>query len=237
MHINHIFFNLPPFVSTTWENVTSLHMRGGALVVTLTDGETITIPGLNQEVLENIFNSHAAYLQKHCNESAHAASPSHVFGPFLLGGGQISEDSPFKVGVDSLDNLGAALQHNPMQAATPDLPKEVLAKISAVAKIFAPDDAMTLPKPEPECNCMHCQIAKAIQSGVCGHTGSQVEVEDVAPEDLIFRQWDINQTGEKLYSVINRLDSQEKYSVYLGHPVGCTCGKQGCEHILAVLKS
>ena len=48
---------------------------------------------------------------------------------------------------------------------------------------------------------------------------------------------EITQTGDKLFTVVNKLDPQENYHVYLGHPVGCTCGKQGCEHILVVLKS
>ena len=43
--------------------------------------------------------------------------------------------------------------------------------------------------------------------------------------------------NDKLFTVINKLDQQEKYNVFLGEPVGCTCGKQGCEHMLAVLKS
>ena len=61
--------------------------------------------------------------------------------------------------------------------------------------------------------------------------------EDVRDDELQFEQWSISSAGDKLYNVVNRLDEQEKYRVYLGHPVGCTCGREGCEHILAVLKS
>ena len=44
------------------------------------------------------------------------------------------------------------------------------------------------------------------------------------------------QTDEKMFTVTNRLDKNEKFNVYLGKPIGCTCGKEGCEHILAVLR-
>ena len=61
--------------------------------------------------------------------------------------------------------------------------------------------------------------------------------EEVTDRDLSFQQWAIEQTGDKLFCVTNKLDRLEKYNVFLGDPVGCTCGIQGCEHILAVLKS
>ena len=63
------------------------------------------------------------------------------------------------------------------------------------------------------------------------------EEEIVSDEDLKFKTWDIVQTGEKLYDVTNPLDTKEQYHVYLGEPVGCTCGEQYCEHIRAVLSS
>ena len=105
----------------------------------------------------------------------------------------------------------------------------------AIAKIISPSEELLLPKSEPGCNCFFCQIARALNPELSSsHTTDEPAIAD---EELQFQQWDIKQTGEKLYSVINRLDEHEKYNVYLGHPIGCTCGKQGCEHILAVLKS
>ena len=40
--------------------------------------------------------------------------------------------------------------------------------------------------------------------------------EEVNEEDLKFRSWDIKQTNEHLYEVINTLDTKEKYNVFLG---------------------
>jgi hypothetical protein len=61
--------------------------------------------------------------------------------------------------------------------------------------------------------------------------------EEVSPHELKFREWDIQQAGDKLYNVSNPFDKGEQYQVYLGNPVGCTCGKSKCEHIVAVLNS
>ncbi len=86
------------------------------------------------------------------------------------------------------------------------------------------------PKPEPHCNCPHCQIARAM------HGIEKQELEEpVSDEDLKFRDWEIKQTGEKLYSVTNPIDPSEQYTVFLGEPVGCTCGHSHCEHIKSVL--
>ena len=62
-------------------------------------------------------------------------------------------------------------------------------------------------------------------------------LEEVTDEDLKFRTWDIKQPGKKLYLVTNPLDNNENYNVFLGKPVGCTCGQKYCEHIKAVLNS
>jgi hypothetical protein len=209
-------------------------MKDATLVICLSDGSTIDVPDLKPEIVEVIFAAHASYLDSQAELANPTQSPSKAGAPLFS---TIAGDTeiPFRLGFGTFDALGSALQHNPSQSNAPNLPKEILSKISAIAKIVAPEDGMSIPKAEPHCNCVHCQIARAIQGGLEGHQSE--ELEEVSNEDLTFCQWEITQTGEKLYSVINRLDSQEKYSVYLGHPVGCTCGKQGCEHILAVLKS
>jgi hypothetical protein len=102
-------------------------------------------------------------------------------------------------------------------------------------KIIASEDALQMLKSESHCNCIHCQIAKSFNQS-SQHPEQHID-EDITEDDLRFQQWDITQTGDKMFTVVNRLDNREKYNVYLGQPVGCTCGKTGCEHILAVLKS
>ena len=65
----------------------------------------------------------------------------------------------------------------------------------------------------------------------------EIQEEEVSREDLQFREWDIEQTSEKVYVVTNPLDKEEKYQIHLGKPIGCTCGSAHCDHIRAVLES
>jgi hypothetical protein len=200
--------------------------------------DIVEIPHLTIDILELIFSSHAAYLE----QEEPIRTPEKTAPMQALFGGENMSEAPFKFGF-SPEGVAGVLQHNPEQAHSPLIPKEILEKIGTIAKIVAPEDPLMLAKPELHCNCPFCQVARTIQDSIQGEGAEtsllqvQDEEEAVSDEDLQFQQWEIQQTSEKLFSVTNRLDTQEKYSVYLGHPVGCTCGKQGCEHILAVLKS
>ncbi|WP_228840590.1 hypothetical protein [Candidatus Protochlamydia phocaeensis] len=233
--INEKILSIPPYISTSWSRIAALHMKGGILAITLIDGDTINIPKLSDETIEQIFSYHATYLEK--EQLASQAGSAYTLKEENLKGmvEQFGEPS-FKLAFGSLDGLNTAMQHNPAQANAPDLPPEILQKIEAISKVIAPSDEALLPKAEPFCNCFHCQVARVLNPPPITATVEEHH-EEVSDSDLQFQQWTITQTGDKLFSVTNRLDTHEKYSVYLGHPVGCTCGKQGCEHILAVLKS
>lgn len=223
--------SIPPYVSTTWSRISALHMKGNMLAITLSDGDTIQIPNLDSETINLIFQNHASYVEK---ESTHTHPAELAKLENIMNSGENSIRVAFG---SSLDGLGTMMmQHNPNQSDSPDLPPEILQKISAIAKIMGPSDELLLPKPESGCNCFHCQIARALQSkdSENEHSNEELVVKD---EELQFQQWSIQQTGDKLFLVVNRLDEHEKYNVFLGQPIGCTCGKTGCEHILAVLKS
>jgi hypothetical protein len=98
-------------------------------------------------------------------------------------------------------------------------------------------DAMA--KPELDCNCPHCQITRAICTDApTGDTSPVMDEEEIVSEkDLQFKTWDIIQSSDHIYEVRNPLDSEEYYHVHLSDPIGCTCGRNDCEHIQAVLKS
>lgn len=232
MHINDKFFHFPPFISMSWVHVAALNLEESDLVVHLTRGDIITIPGLTPNQLELIFKAHAAYLQSEFLKKHQPEAKAPM---------EINPSSSIRFELGSID--GSMLQHNPDQADAPDLPPELLTKVKSIAKILAPEENALLPKPEPNCNCFHCQIAKAIHQTLEDDLieermpSLENEGEAVSEEDLKFEQWEVTQTGDKLFAVINKLDPVEKYNVYLGQPVGCTCGKAGCEHILVVLKS
>lgn len=240
MKINEKILSIPPYISTTWSHISALRMKGNLLSVTLTDGETISVSGLSQEQINSVFSYHAAYLESEILPSAQAShSPANV--TIKEGMGSFAEPTSLSFAFGSMDGMNTMVQHNPAQANAPDLPPEVLHKISEIAKAIIPLDDMQVPKAEPHCNCFHCQIARAINPSpfLGGDELEQIQggEEEVTADELHFQEWEITQAGDQLYNVTNRLDENEKYSVFLGNPVGCTCGKAGCEHILAVLKS
>lgn len=238
MKINHKVLSIPPYISTAWINVSALHMRGNTLIVSLFDGETIEVPKLTIEQIDTIFSLHAAFIEeeaKHHQErpSLHPMPPL----PFLT-----NNVTSFRFGFSTNEGFGIAMQHNPEQAETPDLPPDVLEKITAITKIVNSEDISEFPQPIQNCNCMHCQIARSIHHGIARDSFAPAPLAtppavEVSEQDLMFNQWDIQQTDEKLFTVVNRLDAKERYNVFLGNPIGCTCGNLKCEHILAVLKS
>lgn len=235
MKITNRFLHLPPFISTPWINVSTLYMKELALIVVLNDNSQVAVPNLTQEIVEEIFNAYAAFLETEKQAIPHK-------GQFVIQ--SQSSTGPVKgqgkLNFNTLDASGMVMQHNPQEANTPEFPPEVLEKITAIAKIVAPDDVKSIPEAVDLCNCPHCQIARAIRKSL-GIIEAKVEVEQteeiIKDQDLAFQQWTIKQSGENLFDVTNKLDINEVYHVFLGNPVGCTCGKSGCEHMLAVLKS
>lgn len=236
MKINRKILSIAPYISTHWHNITALRMDGECLIINLLDGTEASIPNLDGETLETIFDMHATVME----ESVEIEEDSDSSLALADGGASFQ----FGMGMEGMGAMGAAMAHNPDQSNAPDLPKEILEKVARVAQIVAPDEAKDLPKPEPHCNCVYCQVARAIQTAMTGEnlekeeaTGGQVEEEAVSDDELTFCQWDIQQAGEQLFTVVNRLDGAESYQVFLGQPVGCTCGQSKCEHIEAVLLS
>jgi hypothetical protein len=218
MKINHQVLSIPPYISTSWKNINSILVdQSGNLVILLHTNAKISIPSLEKSIINVIFDAHAKFLENDEKEKSQKA------------GSNFSMGVPLKIGVDGIESLGSALQHNPANANSPDLPPDVLNKIASISKIMGVQSPEMIPKAEPHCNCPHCQISRAIRG--------EAKDEEVSEEDLKFRTWDINQTGDQLYVVANPLDENEKYTVFLGNPLGCTCGEKNCEHLRAVLNT
>lgn len=228
IRISDKIISYPPYISTTWENVKSLNIetfQSGieCLVITLNDGYKVKIPELDEKLLQMIFAAHLRYIDQQTPPISQNQTQNQVLG------------IPLKLGFGGIEGLGAALQHNQAQANTAPLPQEVINKITGIAKLMSAEEAAFLPKAEPHCNCLHCQLARAMQRGLSQN--EEIIAEEITEEDLRFRLWDVSQNGDKLYIVKNPLDHQEQYSVFLGDPIGCTCGQKNCEHIKAVLNS
>lgn len=233
--INERLICVSPYISTTWDQVTFLQAqkeeRGEkmTLILHLADGKIVAIPHLDSTLIDLAFAAHTQHMER----------TASVKGGGLFPSGFKEEEItvfPLRFGIGANLSTGegmeAAFQHNSAQANAPSLPKEVCEKIAAIARILSNGDLANFPKAEPHCNCFHCQVARSIHNDKAGQETAEESVSDT---DLCFRTWDITEAGEQLYNVTNPLDSREQYRVYLGTPLGCTCGEHKCEHIRAVL--
>ncbi|MBA3238800.1 MAG: hypothetical protein H0T62_10715 [Parachlamydiaceae bacterium] len=245
MKIDNKILSVPPYISTLWKYVDGLYMRGATLVVTLFGGESVNIPGLNSEIIKSIFSAHVDSLEQEArlqilNKSNLQQLPDMPFGlpifsqtfPMMTSG-----ESSFQFGIGSMDGFATAMQHNPAQANAPDLPTEILQKIGAIVKIVAPEEVIENASAVQHCNCPHCQITRAISAEPeISNNEKCSEVQPLPSPETIFEKWKIQQAGDNLYKVIDSEDLAE-YQVSLSESISCSCGKQGCVHIIAVLKS
>ncbi len=225
MKINELILSIPPYISTSWSNISSIHMgTDHSLEIYLNNGAKISIKHLTDPQLQKIFEFHGKSIEG--SSSPVIKSP---FGINMRNAGIV---------LSGMENFTGMMQHDPSQNDGPTLPQEIMSKISEMGKAMGIDkNTFNIPEGEPHCNCPYCQISRAIH-GIEREERSGVELEnEVSNEELTFKEWNIHQKNDKLYEVTNPLDIHEKYSVYLGDPIGCTCGKNNCEHILAVLKS
>ena len=210
--------SISPYLSTSWKNISSLQISAkGLLLINLYDGTHVEIPEIDQASIDAIFEAHARYSDQ--NAVAPAKNPLNSPYSFSL---------PF--GSDG--NVSSVMTHNPEQANLAPLPPEVLQRIAAVTRALGLEDLSQLPPAEPHCNCMYCQVTRTLRE-----TPTEKIEEIVLDEDLKFKNWEVKQTADKLYIVINPLDQNEQYNVFLGEPLGCTCGQKNCEHVRAVLNT
>jgi hypothetical protein len=235
MKITLKILSIPPYLSTTWDNISSISMSDTTLCIILLDGTEVQIPDLPSSTIDDIFETHVNYTEATPSiDSKNPQLPADAaFSQFaeMMGDGNLI-GLPLQFGPGGFEGMGN-MQHNPLQANMPDLPSEVLEKISGIAKILAADETANLPNPVPNCNCFYCQIAASL------NPQEEEELinlnEEVSDADLTFREWDIEKSNDKLYTVSNPTDEEESFSVYLGETVGCTCGEKNCAHIKAVL--
>ncbi len=237
MKINSKILSIPPHISTSWDNVSGIFMDSSAtvLVISLKNGQSVSIPGLDKNVLQEVFTAHAEYLEQSApNEALPDTILSNLKDAFQFPG-----DQHPPINLENLGSFTGMMQHDPSQKNAADLPKEILDRVSQVAKALGLDkDSFDAPEGQPHCNCPYCQIARALVGATTKNVAPIDSTEEVVQDiELKFREWDINQVADKLYEINNPLDKSERYQVYLGQPIGCTCGKNNCEHIIAVLNS
>lgn len=226
MNINLKVLSIPPYISTTWDQISSMHLsENQELTIILKEGSKINIPLLKEEEIQSIFSTHRLFLEE--KKEQKLVESKDFFGGF----GLRLPALPLATDAALIEPFAANMQHNPEQSDFPPLPPEILNKISSMHLMLGPEIIESLPKAEPDCNCIFCQVMKALRHD------DVVKEEDVTIEDLRFKDWEIEEKSDQLYNVKNPLDPSEQYQVFLGSPLGCTCGHKNCEHIRAVLNS
>ncbi|MBM3191341.1 MAG: hypothetical protein FJZ63_01640 [Chlamydiae bacterium] len=245
MKITSKILSIPPYISTTWSSIASLQLiqenAQPVLLISLNNQSTVKVPGLEEATLKQIF----FYYEQSLEQESPSNEPLKTFlksqHPLAISGSNtMTMGFPFKFSdmesFGKLDSMGNLLEHNQEQADAPDLPEEFISKIASVSKALGLDQQLEgTSQAEPHCNCPYCQITRALQAKE--PLPKKEEEPFISEEDLKFRDWDIVEKKQNLYDVTNPLDTAEKYQVFLGNPVGCTCGNPHCEHIKAVLNS
>lgn len=231
MKINHKVLSIPPYISTSWKNINALHVRGKSLIISLQNGSVIEVPDLPETILTEIFTAHESHME---NEQEITETP---LGANFSFGMPIQELGGLGA-LGGLENITSLMHHNMDKADSPNLPQDVLDKVKNLTKVMGMDEHIqNMPEAEPHCNCPYCQIARAIADEESHEEPLDIDEEIVSESELKFREWDIKEIGDKQYTVTNPLNPNEIYHVFLGTPIGCTCGKTNCEHIKCVLSS
>lgn len=230
--------SIPPYLSTSWNAVAHIRTIGDRLVFTMKDGESVSIPGFSDALIKQVFESHIHYLEGDLFKAPKKENMVNLklFGNPAFPEGLLPPPDLLRMSMQAPDMINM-MQHNGEQKNMPELPLDMIDKISRVLKVVAPSDPDQFPKPEPHCNCPYCQIARHLHD-MKRETVEVAQVEELVTEqDLAFSQYQIEPSGDKLFQVTDKLFPAEKFTVFLGEPIGCTCGKTGCEHVIAVLKS
>jgi hypothetical protein len=208
-------FSIPPYISVSWKEVRALSSQPGStedsllLQVLLQDGRLVEIPNLPKKLVHQLFTLHKAF-----------------FSPALTT--QSLLESLFPPPKEGKNLLNVTFEHTSQEQA-PNLPEELLKKFAEVGSLFG----VHLPdRPEEGCSCVACQIARSIQP-----SGPASNEEAVSEYDLKFRDWEVKEVGSQLYVVTHPLHPEEQYTVFLGVPLGCTCGHAKCDHIKATLQT
>lgn len=227
--------SIPPYISTHWSKIQSLHLKGNALCISLQNGESLLIPNLPQEILRQIFQAHAFFLDQEIPSPVPLHGMEQLHSMFE----QMTESS-IRLAIGSLDGMDMITQHNPSDRDAPDLPVELLEKVRNILDFIPPGKSLQIPQADPVCNCFHCQITRTLSQTQKQTTPIEISEEIVKDDDLLFEEWDVRQMDAQQFSVTHKLNPEEAHTVFLGDPIECSCGqhgKKGCDHVLAVLRN
>jgi hypothetical protein len=247
--ISERLFSFPPYLVTSWEHVSSLEGRHQpdekvVLLFHMNTGLSVELPALAKSTVEAIFVAFQNYHEQRQIirlklKSALASSAMNFPLPLAEGSAMglglaipLSGLPNLASGASALMPLIQNLRHNPQLKDLPSLPSDLLEKIAYTAReLFNQDPDTEMPTPVAGCHCMHCQMARAIQTGI------EQAGERVDEHELRFSTWHIHSLSPVHYLVVSTNDPSQCFDVKLKPEIACSCGMPTCPHIEAVLRS
>jgi hypothetical protein len=140
--INDRLICISPHISTTWDQIAfmqteeDLNNNSLTLILHLMNGKMVKIPHMDSSIIDVAFAAHMKYLE---NSHSHKGEPS-VKNPnsFFQNLMNLSPEQlssiPIRFGISGIpggiDGLETAFQHNSALSNAPNLPNEIIEKIS-----------------------------------------------------------------------------------------------------------
>ncbi|NDE63904.1 MAG: hypothetical protein EB053_06075 [Chlamydiae bacterium] len=249
MKINHRVLHIPPYISCKWSEIASIGVESiegqNVLHVQLLSGARAIVPNLTQDEIDLVFKMHVQHLEAAAEEEEKFKNVkeipffSNLFQPPPMDANvATSFGAPISFHFDATDPSSLFQGHNPQFANSPALPKEILDKITLIAKAIGGEMVKEV-EPVDLCNCFFCQIARALHNE--RKDEKKPHIPKNLPKDLlsggIDPEWMVEEVGPHMFKVTSRDEPGILYQVYLGDPLGCSCGSNRCQHIVAALKT
>lgn len=226
MQINKKMLSIPPYISTQWGYVVNIakNKESKDTLDFVLGGDTlISVPNLNEDTQEKIFQMHQEYLAS-CQENTDA----QIFT--LLTG----DTTTTHISMPSSANFFPLLQHNVEVSGLPEVPKETILKMTQALDDLTMHSNPFYKAPEPHCQCMYCQIARVVHDEVESSEREEKKSDKSNTDVLISNGWLVKERSPDHFEVSSPDAKQNSFVVTLTPPT-CSCGDANCEHIAAVL--
>jgi len=229
MAVTKRMLHLPPYISTSWENVIALHMEQDEdsddplLVVTLSGGVQICIPDLREEMVQDLFALHAQILTM---SGAEASEEALKFtGDFHFA------RNPW----EPREVLQMLMRHQPSLRDEPPMPQAIINKLQSIGQLLDRDILKRLKPPLEGCNCPFCQVHRAVLTDLYDDEVTAEELPTAPPEEVHSGEWVIQSEDQSTFTVFAEHAPQTRFRVCLSDTISCTCGLPNCDHVKAVL--
>lgn len=228
MKINKNMLSIPPYITTTWDNITCVQAcvvqdEFVDIKICLADGEKVEVPHVPEKIFNKIRDEYEKFI-----ESSSINTPADL-GGIASGIADIFQGANRElpaigrgenVGVIGFPVSGHPRQHH----EAPVLGKEALRQITKTLGEKAFEGEYIT-----KCNCIYCQSCRFVQDKKNKESGEKpLEFSDA---------WLVEEVGTDKFIVRDKMKESNVFTVYLKPKIICSCGSNVCEHIKATLFS